>query len=145
MDQHKRQIPALDGFFTWPSQEPALIGATCRSCGQYFFPRFVIMHDPDCEDREQVEEVLLSRKGKLWSHTIIHYQPPPPFRAPEPFQPYCLGVVELPEGIRIMGQVTGCKMEQLRPGMDVELVVEMQYEDEDNEYLTWKFRPVVKK
>ncbi len=144
MVKQKQQIPALDGFFTWPCDEPALIGATCRSCGQYFFPKFVIMHDPGCEDREQVEEVFLSRKGTLWSHTIIHYQPPLPFRAPEPFQPYCLGVVELPEGIRIMGQVIGCEPEKVKCGLEVELVVEKQYEDEDNEYMTWKFRPAVR-
>lgn len=143
MTGQKRQIPALDGFFTWPSDEPALVGSRCKSCGQYFFPKFVVMHDPGCEDRQQVEEVLLSRKGKLWSYTIIHYQPPPPFRCMEPFKPYGLGVVELPEGIRVMGQITGCELEKLEAGMDVELVVDKQYEDQQgNDYMTWKFRPV---
>ncbi len=142
MTQLKQQIPALEGFFTWPSDEPALIGSRCNSCGQYFFPKFVIQHNPACEDRQQVEEVKLSRKGTLWSYTIVHYEPPLPFRCIKPFKPYGLGVIELPEGIRLIGQLTGCDLDKLRSGIDVDLVIEKQYEDEGNEYMTWKFRPV---
>jgi len=141
MSEEKRQIPVLEGFFTWPSDEPRLIGGKCKGCGEYFFPKFVSMHNPDCEFRE-VEEVLLSRKGRLWTYTIIYYKPPLPFRAPEPFKPFGIGIVELPEGIRVIGQMTGCELNKLKVGMEVEMVVEKQHEDnQGNEYMTWKFRP----
>jgi uncharacterized OB-fold protein len=72
MSQEKRQVPDLEGFFTWPSDEPHLIGARCKGWGEYFFPKFVSMHNPECDLRE-VEEVLLGRKGKLWSYTVAYY------------------------------------------------------------------------
>jgi uncharacterized OB-fold protein len=49
----------------------------------------------------------------------------------------------LPEGIEAIGQLTGVSVEEVKTGIDVELVVEKLYEDKDgNEAMTWKFRPV---
>ncbi len=138
----QRQIPITDGLFTWHEGEPHLIGGRCKSCGSYFFPRGYVVHKPGCQHRE-VEEVLLSRMGKLRSYTWHYYQPPSPFRSSEPFSSYGIGLVELPEGIRVFGIMTGCERKDLRTGMDVELVAEKLYTDEQgNERLTWKFRPV---
>ena len=137
----KKRIPAVEGLFTWPSDEPHLIGGKCKSCGSHFFPKFYVVHQPSCKQRE-VEEVMLSRGGKLKSYTIQFYPPPPPFVAPEPFVPYGIGLVTLPEGINVLGMLTGVNVENLRTGIDVELVVEKLYEDEQHEYLTWKFSPI---
>jgi len=137
-----RQIPITEGLFTWSDGEPHLIGGRCKSCGSYFFPRNYVLHKPGCRYGE-VEEVLLSRRGKLRSYTWHYYQPPAPFRSTDPFVPYGIGLVELPEGIRVFGIMTGCELKDLRTGIDVELVIEKLYNDEEgNEYLTWKFRPV---
>ncbi len=93
---------------------------------------------------EALEQVSLSRKGKLWSYTVHHYQPPPPYVPPDPFVPYAIAVVELPgEKLMVLGQVaSGCDYRTLRVGMDMELVVEPLYEDrEGNEHMVWKWRP----
>ncbi len=74
----KKQYPAEEGLFTWPADEPCLIGGRCKSCGTYFFPKYYVIHKPGCKER-QVEGVLLSRRGKLDSYTIQCYPPPPPF------------------------------------------------------------------
>jgi len=90
-----------------------------------------------------VEEILLSKRGKLWSYTVHHYRPPPPFVSPDPFVPFGIGVVELAEGIKVLGRMTACDLDQLRIGMEVELVVEKLFEDEEgNEAMAWMFRPV---
>ncbi|MFC1914606.1 Zn-ribbon domain-containing OB-fold protein [Chloroflexota bacterium] len=137
-----KQIPITEGLFTWPSEKPQLIGGTCKSCGSYFFPKRSISHKPSCPN-EEIEEVLLSLEGKLISYTWQYYQPPPPYKGPEPFVPFGLGLVELAEGVRVNGIMTGCQLEDLKLNMDVKLVVEKLYDDEQgNEYLTWKFRPV---
>ena len=137
-----KQIPIVDGLFTWPSDKPQLIGGRCKYCGSYFFPKTYIRHRPDCPQRE-VEEVLLSRRGKLKSYTWQYYQPPPPYKGPDPFVPYGIGLVELSEGLKVVGMLTGCELKDLKEGMDVELIVEKLYTDEQgNEYLTWKFSPV---
>ena len=136
----KKQVPAVEGLFTWPSDEPHLIGAKCKGCGTYFFPKFSQFHKPGCEGGP-VEEVLLSRRGRVVSYTKQYYGAPWPFIAPEPFSPYAVVLVALPEGIEVPGQLTGMEMDQVRTNMDVELLVEKLYEDEENEFLTWKFRP----
>ena len=41
----------------------------------------------------------------------------------------------------VLGQVAGAS-EPLNVGTDVELVVGTLYEDDDNEYLVWKWRAV---
>ena len=99
----KRQYPAEEGLFTQSSDKPQLIGGRCKSCGTYFFPKYYVMHKPGCKER-QVEEVLLSRRGKLDSYTIQYYSPPPPFISPDPFVPYAIGWVALPEGIAVPGK-----------------------------------------
>ncbi len=139
----KKQIPVVEGYFTWPSDDPRLIVTKCKSCGYCFFPKTSTCGNPNCKKKD-VEAILLSKRGKLNSYTIQYYKPPEPFVAPDPFVPYGIGLVEFPEGIRIMGQMTGCDPEkELKMGMDVEMVIEKMYEDEDgNEVMTWKFKPV---
>ncbi len=42
-----------------------------------------------------LEEVPLSRRGKLYVYTINYYQPPPPYMSPDPFVPYATAVMDL--------------------------------------------------
>lgn len=138
----KKQIPAVEGFFTWPSEQPTLIASHCVSCGNYSFPAFSTCINPACKDK-RVEQVHLSRRGKLWTYTIHYYEPPPPFMSPQPFTPFGIGVVELPEGIKVLGMLTTIDPHVLQIGTEMELVVEpMNTDAEGNEYLTWKFAPI---
>jgi hypothetical protein len=87
--------------------------------------------------------VELSPRGRLWSYTVQYYKPPPPARLDEPFTPYGIGLVDLPEGIRIMGMISSDDPESLRIGQEMDLVVETLYHEADgSEVLTWKWRPV---
>ena len=82
-----KQIPAIDGWFTWPpSNAPHLIGSRCKSCGDYFFPKIKTCRNPKCMSND-MEEALLSRKGKLWTYTINYFKAPPPFVSSEPLFP----------------------------------------------------------
>jgi len=38
--------------------------------------------------------------------------------------------------------MTGCKYEDLREGMEVEMVVQKLYEDDGKEIMGWRFRPL---
>ena len=138
----KKQVPLEEGLFTWPSAEPQLIGGRCKTCGSVFFPKFYVVHHPDCE-KPDVEEELFSRRGVLRSYTTQNYPAPPPFKGPDPFVPYSIGMVEFPEGVQIYGMMTGCKFEDLKANMEVEFVIEKLYDDEQgNEMMAWKFRPI---
>jgi uncharacterized protein len=137
---------AVEGFFTWPSEHPQLIASRCTVCGKHYFPRVVRCTNPDCGN--PVEDALLSNRGTLWSYTVQHYMPPAPYHPPdddkEAWTPYGVALVELPEGIRVIGMVTQCETKDLKIGMLMEMIVERQYRDQEgNAMLTWKFRPVV--
>ncbi len=57
--------------------------------------------------------------------------------------PFGVGYVELPEGIRVEARLTENDPDELRIGMEMELVVEKFIDDEDgNELMTFAFRPV---
>ena len=63
--------------------------------------------------------------------------------APKPFVPFPIGEVEFPEGIAIIGQMVGRKYEDLKIGMEVEMVVDKLFEDDHgNEVVGWKFLPI---
>ena len=86
----------------------------------------------------------LSRTGKIWSYTNACYKPPEPFVADDPFVPYSIAAVELAEEqMIVLGQVVkGVDVDQLKVGMDVELVLETLHETEEDTKVTWKWKPV---
>ena len=138
----EKQIPVGEGLFTWPSNEPRLISTHCKSCGDYFFPKTFTCHNPRCKDKE-IEETTLSPKGKLWSYSILHYPPPPPFVAPDPFLPTPIAEVELPEGVKVLGMMENCEPKDVKIGMELELTIGKIYTDKQgNDIVGWKFRPV---
>jgi uncharacterized OB-fold protein len=140
----KKQIPCLQGWLTMPPEEPHIIGSRCKSCGHYFFPRASACQNPLCKKTEPLEEVRLSRRGKLYSYTINHYAPPPPFHMPDPFVPFGVACVEFPEGIKISGQVPReTDLSKIKIGMEMETVREVLYVDkEGTEVMCWMFKPV---
>ncbi len=93
--------------------------------------------------QKDVAPSVLTSTGRLASWTTVHFPPPPPFVAPDPFVPITVVEVELPaEGIQVVGPLTGACADDLRMGMPMETVVEPYYSDSDGEVIGWKFRPV---
>lgn len=140
----KTQVPAIEGWFTMDREAPALLGTRCTGCGSYFFPaERSFCRNPDCTSRE-FRDVELSRRGTVWSFTNNCYQPPAPYMSPEPFEPYAIAAVELAEErMVVLGQlVPGVEVDDLAAGQEVELVLDTLYEDDDHEYLVWKWKPV---
>ena len=139
----KKQILAVEGWFAI-DPEPHLLGSRCRSCASYFFPKEAMYcRNPSCASSD-FEDVPLSRTGTIWSFTENHYRPPAPYMSPDPFVPYTVAAVELAnEKMVVLGQVASdVDAADLKAGIQVELVVEKLYEDEEAEYLIWKWKPL---
>jgi hypothetical protein len=139
----KQKVLAIEGWFA-TDPEPHLLGSRCRSCASYFFPKEAMYcRNPGCASSD-FEEVPLSRTGTIWSFTENHYQPPAPYVSPDPFVPYTVAAVELAnEKMVVLGQVASdVDVADLKVGMQVELVAEKLYEDEESEYLIWKWKPL---
>jgi len=135
--------PVIEGWFT-QGDAPALIGARCGACGTYHFPKTVARcANPECGATD-LDEVELSRRGRLWSYAENQYAPPEPYVVTEPFEPYTIAAVELErERMTVLGQMPlDVPPDTLRVGDEVELVVDTLYEDDDCRYTVWKWRPV---
>ena len=136
-------VPIAEGVFTWPSDEPQLIGARCPACGIVTFPTQDSC--PRCA-ATGMEEHLLARRGRLWAWTTQHFPPPsPPYAGPtgEAFVPYGVGYVELPGEVKVETRLTEADPDRLQQGMEMELVVvPFRTDDKGDEIVTFAFRPV---
>jgi uncharacterized protein len=134
------EAPIADGLFTWPSDEPRLIGSTCRACATTTFPAQGSC--PSCTG-ETMEERALERFGTLWSYTVQGFRPKPPYIGPEDFVPYGVGYVELPGQVLVESRLTENDPDRLSIGARMELVVVPFVEDASGRTLmTFAFRPV---
>jgi uncharacterized OB-fold protein len=137
------RVPVADGVFTWPSEQPRLLGSRCTTCGNHMFP--VQGGCPKCMGVE-TETVELSERGTLWTWTIQGFPPKaPPFIGdddPQTFRPFGVGYVELPGEVKVEARLTVADPEQLRIGMEMELVLEpIGSDDQGNEIVTFAFAP----
>lgn len=134
------QLPVAQDLFRSGTSGPALVGTRCTGCGTHYFPKSLSCRNPACGVKA-VEEVLLGRRGTLYSYTVQAYRPPALFRT-DSWAPYAIGLVELPEGLRVMGMLTGCDLGAITIDMPLELVVEALYQDEDGrDVVTYKYAP----
>ncbi len=143
------QVLVAEGVFTWPSDEPQLIGSHFPESGVTVFPRASAC--PKTASRV-VEDVLLPRRGTLWSWTIQGFPPKnPPYigtESPKDFVPYGVGYVQLADPdhrgeVIVESRLTVNDPAQLHIGMEMELVVVPFATDaEGRQVLTYAFAPV---
>ena len=94
-ESQRAWVPAVEGWFRMDGDEPRLLGTRCLGCGSTFFPKeTAFCRNPACAGSE-FESVELSRRGTLWSFTDNRYEPPAPYVASKPFEPYAIAAVEL--------------------------------------------------
>jgi len=132
-----------DGVFTWPSDEPRLLGSRCTDCGNHMFP--VQSGCPKCAGSD-TEPVELDRRGTLWTWTIQGFPPKsPPYLGnddPATFEPFGVGYVELPGQVKVETRLTVSDPAQLQIGMEMELViVPLTTDDAGDEIVTFAFAP----
>ncbi len=150
--------PVADGLFEGLGDHAHLLGSRCLGCGCLYFPRSLGCRNPACNDR-RVEDARLPRTGTLYSYTVQAYRPPALFKM-DAWAPYALALVDLgtaagsepasdaassqATGLRVLGMLTACRVEDLRIGMPVELTTGALYRDEAGQDVhTYKFRPVM--
>jgi uncharacterized OB-fold protein len=127
------KIPIREKLFT-EGTSGSLLGAKCKACGRVLAP----LTTTCCHCRgEDLEEVGLSRQGKLYSYTVV-YQPHPKFGVP-----YSVGLIELSEdGPRVFAPLKTKEGKQFKVGMEMELVIEKLWDENENEIIGPKFQPV---
>lgn len=112
----KKREPVKQGLFKPPGNgEPGhLIGSKCNSCGDCFHPGRVVCANCFSED---LEEVALSRRGKIHTYTIARVSyPMSPVQAP-----FIPAYVELPERAQVLSHITDLDIDKVEIGTEVEL------------------------
>lgn len=137
------QVPVEEGVFTFPSDEPRLIGSKCGDCGNVMFP--TQNGCPKCSGSNN-ENIELQRKGTLWTWTIQGYPPKsPPYAGnddPKTFEPFGVGYVELAGECKVETRLTENDPEKLQIGMEMELtLVPLFTNDDGDEVMTFAFAP----
>lgn len=119
----------MSALFKETSDGPRLIASKCKSCGKVYFPKRT--RCPKCLEKGEMEEILLSKTGKIYSYTISHLESMVP-GGPAP--PFAYGIVVLPEGVWLVSFFEDCEPfdKTLKVDLDVEMFVDGN---------VFKFRP----
>jgi uncharacterized OB-fold protein len=109
-----------------------LLGGRCRECERFHFPQ-----QEDCPycGATECESARLSRSGTVYLCTTVTARPPG-YDGPIP---YGFGVVQLPEGLRIITRIVD--PQTVSSGATVALTLESVGTDEQgNDIVTYAFR-----
>jgi uncharacterized OB-fold protein len=111
-----------------------LIVQRCRTCDNtQFYPRVLCTR---CRGTD-LGWVPASGRGLVHSFTVIRRAPSASFK---PDLPYVLALVELEEGVRMMTNIVGCTVDEVR----IEMPVEVVFDDVSEAISLPKFRPAAK-
>ena len=136
-------VPIAEGLFTWPSNDPRLLGSKCQACGVVIFP--AQSSCPACSSTD-TKNIEMERRGKLWTYTIQGFLPNrPPYEGPETaetFKPFGVGYVELADQTRVQTRIKTRDVSRLKIGMEMELVVEKYMERGGKDVIAYFFQPV---
>lgn len=137
----QERVAVVDGLFSIEDDAPVLQSSTCTSCGTWYFPRAEFCRNPRCTSvGASLVDTQLGSRGRLHSVTKQAYQPPAPFRM-EPWADHIVGLVEFPEGIRVLGLVVHDDYEQIDLDVPVELTFKTLYSDDhQRDVVTYAFR-----
>ena len=143
MSEAEKYASVRDDFFSkplYPLEKVNLMGSKCRECGEVFLGKVAACQQCQSED---VESIHLSDHGTLYSYTVVRNRPPGDYKGPDnPFIPFPVGLVELPEGIRILS-VLDSETENIQIETKVDLSIQVLYVDEEGrKIITYKFKPV---
>jgi hypothetical protein len=129
-------LPVIDSEsepFWRAAREGRLLIMRCRACDRpYFYPR---RYCPRCWS-DQTEWLQATGRGRVYTYSIIHQNPAPPF---SDRVPYAVVIVDLDEGVRVMGNWDrSVDFDKLAVGAAVQVV----FESVTNEIALPRFRPV---
>lgn len=111
-----RPLPELDDAsapFWEAAARHELVLQRCAPCGSLRHPPRPMC--PRCRSFEHTWE-RASGRGRVWSWVVAH---PPVLPAFADKVPYNIAVVELEEGVRMIGNILDCPATQIHEGMEV--------------------------
>src|SRR5438552_9994971 len=117
-------VPVAPGLFRDAGEGPQLVASRCANCEP---PVVTFPTQPDCPRcaGDEMDEVLLPRRGTLWTFTTQEFIPKsPPYaivETPDTFEPFAVGYVEFEGLVKVEGRLTEPDAAKLRIGMEMEV------------------------
>jgi uncharacterized OB-fold protein len=123
-------VPSPESAPFWKAaREHRLLVPRCRACGKFWLPPSRLC--PHCLSNDTDWEEA-SGRGKIYSFVVFHRVYHPAFAGEVP---YVVAIVELEEGPRMLTNVVGIAVDQVRCNMPVTVT----FEDMSNEVAIPKF------
>jgi uncharacterized protein len=127
-----KRVAIREDLFTTPLDDLSAVhmkGSKCMDCGEVFMG--CAMSCAHC-GRENMKDIVLNDQGFLYTYSVIEYPPPGDYKgSKDPFVPFVEGLVELPDGIRIVAPVLECDPKDARINMPLKLKVYDFFKDEE--------------
>ena len=123
-----KNIPFWEG-----AKRGELLIHQCKDCGNKMFPPR--WYCTNCMS-ENIDWIKVSGKGKVHTFSIA-YEYPPTRVAKFLATPYVPVLIDLEEGVRMVSVIVGCKPEDVKIDMDVEV----EFEDIGEDVLLPRFKP----
>jgi uncharacterized protein len=117
--------------------EVRLVGSRCSDCSETSLGRAALC--ANC-GQATVTHIPLSNRGVLWTYTVVRHRPPGDYKGPDPFVPFGLGLVELPEGLRVLAPLH-CDITQLKIGLELRFKPVLRKESDGREIVSFSFEP----
>ncbi|GAA4088350.1 OB-fold domain-containing protein [Actinomadura miaoliensis] len=112
-----RPVTSLDTAFFWEGAKAGELRIQrCADCGALRHPPGPMC--PSCHSVAR-DHTVASGRGHVHSY-VVHHHPPVPGRTP----PFVVAVVELEEGVRVVGNVLRCDPGEVTVGMPVRVTFE---------------------
>lgn len=135
MTAYLKPLPAPDpdsAPFWQACREHELIVQRCAECGEHRYPPRPVC--PQCRSRAS-DWARSAGMGRVFSWIVVRH--PVPREVYGDDVPYVVALIELDEGVRMASNIIGCKPDEVRAGMRVEIV----FDDVTAEVTLPKFRP----
>ncbi|MFE3902661.1 bifunctional MaoC family dehydratase N-terminal/OB-fold nucleic acid binding domain-containing protein [Streptomyces sp. NPDC059153] len=105
------------GFWQGVAEHRLLI-QRCGECATLRFPWLPGCNGCGCQEWDTVEA---SGEGTVFSYVVMHHPSFPAFSTSAEGGPYAVALIELAEGVRMVGNVVGVPYDKVRTGMPVRL------------------------
>ena len=107
--------PSIPEYWRGITARFLLEGTECLDCGRRTFPPRMVC--PECKSTKTLPK-RFSGKGTLRSYTVVYEAP----KGLELHTPYVMGLVELEEGPKVTAQIVDVNPEDLKLGIELEVV-----------------------
>ncbi|MEJ2723045.1 MAG: Zn-ribbon domain-containing OB-fold protein [Deltaproteobacteria bacterium] len=132
VDKKPLPVPNADTKPFWDGcREHELRFQRCWECGHVRWPPSTFC--PKCHSGAH-DMITASGKGRVFTFAVYHQAHHPAFRDEVP---YVVAVVELEEGVRLLSNIVGCRHDEVR----CEMPVEVTWEDLSEEFSLPQFKP----